>query len=124
MSERKPENPPAFPTFETVDGWDRDSEKYREHVVPVGGMSLRDYFAAHAPTKPQRWFQPVMPLPRPEAIFQCSGTTAHSQRCHYEYCSEKNWKELADWDTAYVVATLKQWPYAWADAMLAERSKP
>jgi exopolyphosphatase/pppGpp-phosphohydrolase len=38
---------PAFPSFERVDVY-RD-ETYRTEVLPVGGMTLRDYFAAHAP---------------------------------------------------------------------------
>ena len=44
----KPENPYAFPTFERVDQWDKDDEKYRESMLPTGGMTLRDYFAAKA----------------------------------------------------------------------------
>ena len=42
----QPANPPAFPTFEVIDQWDKDREKYREAMLPAGGMSLRDYFAA------------------------------------------------------------------------------
>ncbi len=38
----------AFPAFEPIDHWDKDSEKYRESMLPVGGMTLRDYFAAKA----------------------------------------------------------------------------
>lgn len=37
-----PENPPAFPATYDHDGYSSDRHG-------VGGMSLRDYFAAHAP---------------------------------------------------------------------------
>lgn len=38
----------AFPCFETLETYDDDAGKYREVVQPVGGMSLRDYFAGQA----------------------------------------------------------------------------
>lgn len=37
---------PAFPCYEEVERYDDDAGKYRDHVVPCGGMTLRDYFAA------------------------------------------------------------------------------
>jgi hypothetical protein len=40
----KDDGGPAFP--ETTDEWDRDSDRYRP--VSIGGMTLRDYFAAKA----------------------------------------------------------------------------
>lgn len=39
---------PAFPCFETLEAYDNDAGKYREVMAPVGGMSLRDYFAGQA----------------------------------------------------------------------------
>ena len=50
----------AFPCeqHETSDGtWNQTHER---------GMTLRDYFAAHAPADPQPWFLPTMP-PRPKS---------------------------------------------------------
>lgn len=44
MSEK--DGGPAFPTFERWTVMHDDGE--REHQAPVGGMSLRDYFAAAA----------------------------------------------------------------------------
>lgn len=38
----------AFPAFEVIDQWDKGAEKYRETIAPMGGMDLRDYFAAKA----------------------------------------------------------------------------
>lgn len=36
----------AFPSLERVEKYDDDNGRYVEHFAPVGGMSLRDYFAA------------------------------------------------------------------------------
>lgn len=36
----------AFPALERVSEYSSKQEQYVEHLVPVGGMSLRDYFAA------------------------------------------------------------------------------
>lgn len=43
MSEDKPENPPAFPHLNPNfdNNWDKEPQR--------GGMTLRDYFAAHFP---------------------------------------------------------------------------
>lgn len=39
-------------------------------AFPLGtaepGMTLRDYFAAHAPAEPQSWFEPTMPPGPPD----------------------------------------------------------
>lgn len=86
------------------------------------GMSLRDYFAAHAPKRPQEWFQPNI-LPKPEPIWPCSHTTEHVENCNCSAwdVSEENWRERYDYDRMKKHETLKQWPYAWADAMLKAR---
>lgn len=60
--------PSAFPNFETIDSWDKDVEKYRETIAPVGGMSLRDYFAAKA-------------LQTQIAVVQSEGGTWNPDRC-------------------------------------------
>lgn len=78
----KPENPPAFPTF---------SEYEAEHV---GGMELRDYFAAQA----------------------LAGIAANSD---YLVASEK----VAQSDGRDVSDVVAQAAYELAKAMLAERSK-
>lgn len=36
----------AFPSLERVEKYDDDNGRYVEHFAPVGGMKLRDYFAA------------------------------------------------------------------------------
>ena len=61
------------------------------------GLSLRDYFAAHAPT-PQDWYI-LESLPR-----------LNNMRSLNDSVAIRKSAELA-------------WPYVWADAMLAERAK-
>lgn len=63
------------------------------------GLSMRDYFAAHAPVEPQPWFSP---------------DTSH-----------RTLRRLTQPEIAKIMdeERRKQWPYAWADTMLAERDK-
>jgi hypothetical protein len=84
-------------------------------------MELRDYFAAHAPRRPQAWFTPVMDADRPAPIHPCTGSATCN--CTYEICWVDNLDVLNAWDNEYGKRLLIQWPYAWADAMLAERAK-
>lgn len=87
---------------------------------PNGGqftaMSIRDYFAAHAPRKPYPWFQPSMP-PMPDLI-QHEG---HGPDCFD--CSPVNWLERAEWVKEEARQTVIQWPYAYADIQIAQRDK-
>lgn len=46
MSEPK-DGGPAFPSLERFETYSDATQQYVEHYAPVGGMSLRDYFAAH-----------------------------------------------------------------------------
>jgi hypothetical protein len=47
-----PENPPAFPA---------ELEGESNSILKMPGMSLRDYFAAHAPQLPEAWFDKNQP---------------------------------------------------------------
>jgi hypothetical protein len=73
-----------------------------------GGMTIREYFAAHAPEKPARWFKPEMP-PEPDK----NTLTA----AEYE---EKDF----DWRRLLEIRRTAQWPWAWADAVLAAGDIP
>ena len=75
----QPANPPAFPTFEVIDQWDKDSEKYREAMLPTGGMTLRDYFAAKA----LQGFCSQMNSERFEDIRQGSSAAGYETRVAY-----------------------------------------
>lgn len=67
------------------------------------GMSLRDYFIAHAPAEPTFHFKVKMDRPRPSG--------------------EGKIDEILDWERDEKINRMKQWPGVWADAMLAEREK-
>lgn len=85
----------------------------RQRSLSAEQKSLRDYFAAHAPGPPQPWFIPVMETKRPES----SGPLSPSGYA-------PNYEEIEAWDAEFRKQRYIQWPYAWADAMLAEREKP
>lgn len=101
---------PAFPLV---------AEKVENHprYYNSAGMTLRDYLAAHAPKRPQRWFVPRMPE-RPAEIYDHEHP---SENCWD--CMPRNWRERQEWNDVYATERLIQWPYAWADAQIAEREK-
>lgn len=99
---------PAFPTEERI-------ENFRD-VAATNGMSLRDYFAAHAPKRVWNHFHPDMP-PRPEPEW---GDTKPDDRWD---ASPFNWREIDAWKTERARQVELQWPYFYADAMLAERRR-
>lgn len=119
---------PAFPTLE-------------EHGFNSGmpGMTLHDYFMAHAPAEPQSWFQPVMP---PATTFPCrvpNPTEEEQQELHglgdwlgvedcrqprvkeYAMRLQKSHQERAAWDRLCMRERYTQWPAAWADTQLEAR---
>lgn len=73
------------------------------------GMTLRDYFIAHAPADPQPWFEPVMKK-RPKPIFEDPAD---------EDCV--NYHEVRAWDEDYKKQRYIQWPGAWADEQIKLR---
>jgi hypothetical protein len=99
----------AFPILESSTKIDT----YETAHTMIGGMSLRDYFAAHAPFNPHDWFKPKMQTQRPTPIYE-----EHSGR---EFT--KNLNELYDYDVEVSRQKYIQWPYAWADAMIVQRKK-
>ena len=101
------------------------------------GMTLREYFAARAPADVPTWFKPVT-APRP--------ATPYWQNLGWDERKIADWKGLDDylsdaevhpdvlayrdqraaielaqqeWDRNYSTARLFQWPWYWADQMLA-----
>jgi hypothetical protein len=108
--------------------------------VPVG-VTLRDYFMAHAPVEPQKWFLPAMPecpaVPSEKSI----DDAALAQAIHdYDYIElpasmaerAAQWftarnaaiEAQAEWQVEFRKQLYVQWPRAWADLMLAERERP
>jgi len=78
------------------------------------GMSLRDYFAAHAPAEQEWSFEPTMPTKRP---------TPHLEENNSGDRVCVNQQEVDAWDRERRKQVAIQWPWVWADAMLAERGK-
>lgn len=111
----------AFPIVETYERFSDDgavSLGVRSDVVD-SGMTLRDYFAAHAPGLIPDWFEPTVTA-KPEPIYH-EGHSTEKDSC-FE-CLPENWRERDRWTAEYQKQTFIQWPYAWADLMLAEREK-
>ncbi|NDY89719.1 hypothetical protein [Ideonella livida] len=136
MSDAHDNSDPAFPAPEAGVHHFSDPAAYT-------GMSLRDYFAAHAPSEPQTWFQPVMPMERPQFPFALKDITKEERReldGYEEWLGLGDLKELrviayvqardeykrknAVWERLLLKERFTQWPYAWADAMLAARANP
>lgn len=77
------------------------------------GLRMRDLIAIFAPPSPTFGFHPQMPYPRPTACepIDCNGYPANA-------------RAIEEWDQRFADETAKQWPYVWADAMLAARRRP
>jgi hypothetical protein len=146
---KKDDGGPAFPQALSVE----------QEFLGSDGLSLRDYFAAHAPRKPQAWFNPTLPVPAPvpppislpviegssAERFQTLSYLATNWRRDPCYdlanhlddttpteraalaAHEDAWKDF--WEQRKIYESLRdkerltQWPYAWADAQIAERAK-
>lgn len=120
---------PAFPMIRDIRhnaDWDHEE-----------GMTLRDYFMAHAPEAPQPWFEPVMP-PAPKvpkiADIQDEAVREDVRRADdagidpetpegLEFAHQHREAALAyqRWDQERKKQRYIQWPAAWADAMLDQR---
>ncbi|MFO0958256.1 MAG: hypothetical protein U0800_12655 [Isosphaeraceae bacterium] len=144
MIDPKPDNQPAFPqqtqmmSFRQKPDGTTESEPVG-HPVMRGGLTMRDYFMAHAPAEPQPWFVPVMPekpsLPDKHkelseeerrqldddfpdiAPSECSPNLLDfTQRMSTAF------KARQVWETEFAKQRCVQWPAAWADAMLRARA--
>ena len=104
----KPDGGPAFPHGPVTQEDGR--------TIHYLGMSLRDYFAAHAPSNPWKHFRPnYPPCPKgkePSVFCSETGNTSYSN-------SAERWR----WQKGYDIAHTEQWPWFYADAMLSERNK-
>lgn len=93
---------------------------------PVDGMTLRDYFIAHAPADPQPWFHPTIDDARPKTrwVGEDGKEYANIREAERE-CGDcfSNANEAAQdaWDAEVEKRRYIQWPAAWADAILKER---
>lgn len=102
------------------------------------GMSLRDYFIAHAPAEPQAWFNPVMDRDCPvvPSVDNLTREQRDDLEREWEASEGSPWARqwLADraaaeraqeqWQADFRKEWVLQWPAAWADEMLKRRGKP
>ena len=132
---------PAFPCSLKYESG--DYSPYFDHVVSPGsveilnfsGISIHQYFMAHAPAEPQPWFDPVMPEPRPEdrwadksapdgpyfdirkaALHYKSKTLYAENLRNYAEDAQNQWDEK--WKNEFAKQRYLQWPAAWADEMV------
>lgn len=98
-------------------------------------ISRHDYFMAHAPARPQHWFQPAMSGPCP-AVPSINSIDPELRAGVLDYwesdCAEGikprvlEWvavrdaaeKAQAEWQAEFRKQLLVQWPRVWADEML------
>lgn len=76
-----------------------------------GGLTKREYLAAHAPAQPTFEFPVWMPVPRPEWVWP-------QGKRPMDDIPPLNAEEVRKWDIAQAIARAAQWPWAWADAVL------
>ena len=109
---------PAFPS-------NRDM-RYEQEFDHEGGMTLRDYFIAHAPAEPQPWFMPAMPPAPNMTIWIGSSGNIYDSEISAINSKEMTIRPVAGdeydaWRNEQVKQRYIQWPAAWADAMLKAR---
>lgn len=102
------------------------------------GMTLRDYFIAHAPAEPQKWFKPKMDFPRPvlpvftdikdpvlrDELNRCLNLRRHPVTNEaIEWLDQRATiaAEQDTWDKEHDKRRYTYWPAAWADEMLNAR---
>ncbi len=103
-------------------------------IIPVG--SQIEYFAAHAPAKPQDWFEPTMETecPKPPCAEYALHMTFMNREGHVQdgdseeyiaYVAERNiWaNQRSAWEKEWDKQRLIQWPFAWARAVLEAEAK-
>lgn len=97
---------PAFPILDNF-----DENGYRRDPISFG-MSLRDWFATHAPKEKWDWFEPVMTTEKPKHPGDVGPNTFQEYR-----------QSVHLWDHEYSKQREIQWPWFYADNMIKERIK-
>lgn len=99
------------------------------------GMTLHDYFMAHAPAEPQKWFNPrvppcpIVPSVRSLPVGELRSELLESDDKDAVSQEAKDWllerdllaAQQSDWQKEFRKQLYVQWPAAWADAMLEQR---
>lgn len=133
---------PAFPVTINFTGPCKDL--FLGDDVPAGltvvrvfqGLTARDYFMAHAPAKPQKWFMPAMPpcvaVPSVSSLRdqEFSNRVTHWLDEGGDDPQAEAWvkardhlaEKQAEWQTEFRKQRYVQWPAAWADEQLKARA--
>lgn len=104
------------------------------HIEGVEGLTIRQYFMAHAPAEPQEWFEPAM-SPRPPAppnryteldqkqreMLEFGGNDPKVEDFRQRHAAAI--KECEAWELERLRRRAVEWPAAWADAVLAAGEK-
>lgn len=118
---------------EISDSAERDRVYIEVTAKAAQGMTLRDYFMAHAPAEPQQWFIPAMPpclavpsvksLPEGDLRDELEDESSFTSQAAADWLNERD--RLADlqatWQEEFRKQIYVQWPAAWADLMLEAR---
>lgn len=75
------------------------------------GMTLHDWFVGHASTEIPAWFKPQMPIKKP--VYD---DYAPFQRIHFK-------RDYEVWGDDYIRLRFIQWPFHYADLMIAEKRR-
>src|SRR5690348_4424925 len=87
------------------------------------GITLRDYFIAHAP-EPQSWFEPDMPTRRPAPLWKENNSdrifkspNEAEKAVGFDGYHNAYHDAAEEWDYEKKKQRYIQWPAAWADKM-------
>jgi hypothetical protein len=99
-----------------------------EWVWGAGGMTLRDYFAMQAPKDPPHWFEPKMrEKPEPKLVDANGNEYANRYQAKQAVGEDGWWDANAgaseEWEKDYLISTMAQWPWFWADIQLEARKQ-
>ena len=118
---------PAFPC-DNIIGRDIFGQMQGSEISSAG-MTMRDYFMAHAPAEPQQWFKPVMAVtcPAPHFVSDDGKRDYGFDARAAEKAVGDNFIDITlatrdDWTNESWKQRYVQWPAAWADEMLKARS--
>lgn len=99
-------------------------------IKPQTGMTLRDYFAAHAPSQPQPWFKPIVSKCPERAWESTDGSVkfasvqeAEKAMGEFGEFHDANAEAIREWGNEFDKQQWLQWPFAWADEQIKQRNR-
>lgn len=99
-----------------------------KHTPTIANLTHRQWLAGRAPHEPAAWFKPVL-SPKPESAWRDSdgnlyvaGISEVYRNGVIEQLHDANLEAVEAWERQRRIAFTAQWPWAWADAVLAAES--